>query len=84
MRPSPTHRPEPIDLAELEELFPDLEFDRAIGQGGMGIVYRARQRRLDRWIALKILPHAATGDPEFVERFDGKRARWPDSIMGTS
>ncbi|MEM7262709.1 MAG: serine/threonine-protein kinase [Planctomycetota bacterium] len=70
LRPGPIHRPEPIEMSELEKLFPDLEFDRAVGHGGMGIVYRARQRRLDRWIALKILPDAATGDPEFVERFE--------------
>jgi serine/threonine protein kinase len=40
-----------------------------LGQGGMGKVFRARHRRMDRIVALKILPPSATGDPTAVQRF---------------
>jgi eukaryotic-like serine/threonine-protein kinase len=41
----------------------------AIGAGGMGEVYRARDTRLDRTVAIKILPEAFAADPERVARF---------------
>lgn len=43
--------------------------EEAIGAGGMGAVFRARDTRLDRLVALKILPPEQSRDPEVVLRF---------------
>ena len=59
----------PPEPAELAKQFPQLEIIELLGQGGMGAVYKARQKQLDRLVALKILPPQVAQTEAFAQRF---------------
>lgn len=62
-------KPVPPSLEELTAAFPQLQIIELVGQGGMGFVFKARQPKLDRFVAVKILPQTLALDPAFAERF---------------
>ena len=57
-------------LAEIASAFPNLEVLGLLGTGGMGCVYRVRERDSGRISALKVLPRELAADLAFVERFE--------------
>src|ERR1700674_5272821 len=67
-----------MDLAAGTRLGP-YEIIAALGAGGMGEVYRARDTRLDRCVAIKILPSHFSCSPELKSRFE-REARTLSSV----
>jgi len=57
-------------VEELNACLPQFEFIEQIGLGGMGAVYKARQPKLNRFVAIKILPRVENDDFGFAERFE--------------
>jgi WD40 repeat protein len=59
-----------LDLNDpLQRQFGDYELNELIGEGGMGVVYRAHQRSLDREVAVKLLAAGPWASKDFIERF---------------
>ncbi len=50
----------------------NFEIISKLGQGGMGAVYKVRQKSMDRIVALKVLPPSVAKDEQFIERFQGE------------
>ena len=59
-----------IDVEDIARRLPNLDFIEMIGSGGMGTVFKARQKSLDRLVAVKLLSPRISKDPSFAERFN--------------
>ncbi|MGV3659346.1 MAG: protein kinase domain-containing protein [Prosthecobacter sp.] len=64
---------QPPSLEEMQAMLPQYHFEKLLGRGGMGAVYKAVQASLDRAVAIKVLPgdlvRDGNDDAQFAERF---------------
>ncbi|MEP2776947.1 MAG: serine/threonine-protein kinase [Luteolibacter sp.] len=70
--PSQTAAFEAPEIEEIARLFPNYDIIRLIACGGMGAVYEATQRSLDRQVAIKVLPREFSADQAFREGFESE------------
>ncbi len=59
----------PLSTDFVAQYFPQMEIVEVLGQGGMGTVFKAKQTKLDRLVAVKIIRPETANDPAFAERF---------------
>lgn len=90
--PSPSAHPRswtPPTPEELAALLPQYEISGLLGAGGMGAVYRGRQARLGREVAIKVLPETFSQDEvenelNFAGASSRRLAPWPPWITQPS
>ena len=77
-------KPQVPSVAELTAAFPQFEIIEMIGRGGMGYVFKARQPKLDRFVALKILAATFAADSAFADRFCTRTIRIAEGRLVSS
>ena len=58
-----------VETGRMSEMLAHYELLEKLGAGGMGVVYRARDTKLSRDVALKLLPENLAGNPSYLQRF---------------
>ena len=60
-----------------QQLIAHYRITAKLGEGGMGAVYRATDTKLNRDVAIKILPEAFAADADRMARFTARLKSWP-------
>lgn len=72
LKPNPPDQVDEIFLVVQSALVGEYSLERELGRGGMGIVYLAREVRLDRLVAVKVLPPHLAANEDLRLRFHRK------------
>jgi serine/threonine protein kinase len=63
--------------------FGEYQIHSEIGRGGMGVIYKARHSRLNRWVALKVMAGGEFASRDFKQRFrtEAEAAAWQGEVL---